>query len=140
MLTEIEWWGGLLFIWLGFCFIMMRNEYSDERTIGVGYLTLHTAYLSVGVLLAMYFYPLDTPLQQHIYLGTLVAATVFNLVFASWPDSELIKAKAAELDENESGIGTTIFGLVLFLTPVLTVFALAVHKCLEFQVLLTYLN
>ena len=140
MLTEIEWWGGLLFIWLGFCFIMMRNEYSDERTIGVGYLTLHTAYLSVGVLLAMYFYPLDTPLQQHIYLGTLVAATVFNLVFASWPDSELIKAKAAELDENESGIGTRIFGLVLFLTPVLTVFALAVHKCLEFQVLLTYLN
>ena len=140
MLTEIEWWGGLLFIWLGFCFIMMRNEFSDEPRFGVGYLSLHAAYLSVGALLAMYFYPLDTPLLQHIYLGTLVAAVVFNLVFAFWPDSELIKAKAAEIDESESGIGTTIFGWVLFLTPDLTVFALAIYKCLEFQVLLTYLN
>jgi len=140
MLTEIEWWGGLLFIWLGFCFIMMRNEFSDEPRFGVGYLTLHTAYLSVGVLLAVYFYPLNTPLQQHIYLGILVAAAVFNLVCAFWPDSESMKAKAAEIDDDESGIGTTIFGLALFLTPVLAVFALAVYKSLEFQVLLTYLN
>lgn len=140
MLTEIEWWGGLLFIWLGFCYVMMLKEFNDEPRAGVGFLSLQGAYLGVGILLAMYFYALDTPLLQNMYLGTLVAAAIFNLAFAFWPDSESMKAKNAETDDDEYGIGTTIFSWVLFWPPILAVFTLAAYKSLEFQVFVDYLN
>lgn len=74
MLTEIEWWGGLVFLWwaLSFWFLLIATKwvkYGFQYGYTVGALILTAATL------ALFFYPLEAQWLKWLYL----LATVFGL-------------------------------------------------------------
>lgn len=72
MLTQIEWWGGVLFV-LGALAYRMVMGVLDASETGISWhrLTMHVFFLAPAVVLAGYFYPLERNGLQYGYLAVL---------------------------------------------------------------------
>lgn len=145
MLTEIEWWGGLLFIWLAFCYITMYEEYKDEPKFEVGFLSTNIAFFTSATVLSLYFYTLDTQLIQHIYLGAIALGILSTVLMFFWPGTESMKYKVAAKqksseDEKEIGKVFEILGAMIFFLPVIASFGLGAYKSREFLDGFPFLN
>ncbi len=77
MLTEIEWWGGLLYLCGALAYWITYKEIGMKWALD--YIGFHLAFLTSAVLLALYFYELNSPLLQKLYVGLTVMALVSML-------------------------------------------------------------
>ena len=81
MLTQIEWWGGLIFV-VGALTYRMVIGALEQQNEGIPWyrLQMHAFYLLPAVVLAGYFYPLERTALQYAYLAVLAASLVMVLV------------------------------------------------------------
>ncbi|RQO81368.1 hypothetical protein [Acidovorax sp. FJL06] len=109
MLTEIEWWGGLIFV-LGAITYKLVMGALDKKDEGIDWYRwqMHAFFLLPAVVLAGYFYPLARTELQYGYLGLLGASLAVVLVMlvqeitGDGPeDAEKKAAQAAKDDKSE---------------------------------------
>ena len=74
MLTEIEWWGGVLFIVGAVVYRMAIGALDKDAGFDANRLLSHVFFLAPAVVLAGYFYPLERPGLRYAYLGVLAVA------------------------------------------------------------------
>jgi hypothetical protein len=81
MLTQIEWWGGLIFVVGALTYRMVMGAL-DTKEEGIPWyrLQMHAFYLLPALLLAGYFYPLESTALQYGYLAVLGGSLVLALV------------------------------------------------------------
>lgn len=127
MLTEIEWWGGLVFIFMAFSFVMLYDGIRDEPKYQVTYLSVIVAYLSSAILLALYFYKLELMALQYAYSATFIIGLIATLIIKFWPETELMKAKE-ESDDDEATVGEVLLGDVIVFSPLIISLVLAGFK------------
>ena len=146
MLTQIEWWGGLIFVVgaLTYRMVMGALEKKDE---GISWyrLQMHAFYLLPALVLAGYFYPLKQLALQYAYLAVLGASLVIvvvMLVQEMTGDSgegdqkdkvdkrgEGGQAKPAEEgDDEEPGWLMSVVGALVLYSPVLVACGLGCAK------------
>ena len=123
MLTEIEWWGGLLFIWIAICYRIAYKEYMAGGKFSPMFLTYNIAFLSTGIVLALYFYALQGSAGL-FYLGTLALAIVSCGMMVFWPAPE---EEQKEVEEELGKAVSMLAGVILFF-PLLTSLALGLVK------------
>lgn len=123
MLTEIEWWGGILFIWFVICYKMVCGE--QEKKLSVDFFAFNFSFISSAAVLALYFYPLETPVLKQIYLILLIIALFSTLLMLFWPESE---QESSDKDDEEIGLFYEILGQSIFFFPVFASFGLGVYK------------
>jgi len=144
MLTQIEWWGGLIFVVgaLTYRMVMGALEPQDE---GIPWyrLQMHAFYLLPAVVLAGYFYPLERAAPQYAYLTVLGASLVMVLVMlaqelmgdASEDETTHAQVPGDEREETtratetgESGGWASVLGAVVLYSPVLVACGLGCAK------------
>ena len=144
MLTQIEWWGGLIFVVgaLTYRMVMGALETEDE---GIPWyrLQMHAFYLLPAVVLAGYFYPLERAALQYAYLTVLGASLVMVLVMlaqelmgdASEDETTHAQGPGDEREETtratetgESGGWASVLGAVVLYSPVLVACGLGCTK------------
>ena len=123
MLTEIEWWGGLLFIWIAICYRIAYKEYMAGGKVSLMFLTFNLAFLSTGIVLALYFYALEGG-SGLFYIGALAIAIVSCGLMVFWPASE---EDAKEAEEELGKVVSALAGIILFF-PLLTSLVLGLVK------------
>ncbi len=74
MWTQIEWWGGLLFVAGAVVYRMAIGALDKDAAFDANRLLSHVFFLAPAVVLAGYFYPLDQPGLRYAYLGVLALA------------------------------------------------------------------
>jgi hypothetical protein len=144
MLTQIEWWGGLIFVVgaLTYRMVIGALEPQDE---GIPWyrLQMHAFYLLPAVVLAGYFYPLERMALQYAYLTVLGASLVMVLVMlaqelmgdASEDETTHAQGPGDEREETtratetgESGGWASVLGAVVLYSPVLVACGLGCAK------------
>jgi hypothetical protein len=143
MLTEIEWWGGLLFIWMGLLYYWLGKAYKEDSMLA--FLVSTIAHISAATVLALFFYTLDTPTIQYVYVGAIVLGIPLSILMFWWPDkdeedSESPDGKESEEDEEEDSKGLEILANLLLYTPIVVTFGLGIYKASEFREILPFLN
>lgn len=130
MLTQIEWWGGLVFVVgaLTYRMVMGALEPQDE---GIPWyrLQMHAFYLLPAVVLAGYFYPLERAALQYAYLAVLGASLVMVLVMLAQElmgDTSEDEAPAAEAEASDGW--ASVLGAVVLYSPVLVACGLGCAK------------
>jgi hypothetical protein len=130
MLTQIEWWGGLIFVVgaLTYRMVMGALETEDE---GIPWyrLQMHAFYLLPAVVLAGYFYPLERMALQYAYLAVLGASLVMVLVMLAQElmgDTSEDEAPAAEAEASDGW--ASVLGAVVLYSPVLVACGLGCAK------------
>lgn len=133
MLTEIEWWGGLLFIWGGLCYWLVAR--GEDGVAGMYAIITHLAFTSAAGLLALYFYPLATPALSYLYLGLLAAGLLGLLGAFFWSgkedddDASSDAAPAAGEDSGEEISGREeLVGQLIFFLPLVIAWLLGAYK------------
>ncbi|MGY4534566.1 hypothetical protein ACVW0Y_003707 [Pseudomonas sp. TE3786] len=137
MLTEIEWWGGVLIIWGALVArYLCRSDHGEGLSL-FRYTALVTFPL-VGLVFALYFYELRQPALRYAFLGLAAAAGVATLVFlvaylrqddsADEEEGEEVDANASEEDDEEPGWAVMSFVHVLFLSPLAVALSLVALK------------
>ena len=144
MLTQIEWWGGVIFV-LGAITYRMIMGALEKPAQGIAWyrLMMHVFFLAPAALLAGYFYPLTQPALQYGYLallGVSLLVVAIMLVQEITGDSgkgedgggDKEKGKggeAAQADEDdEPGWLMSVVGAIVLYSPVLTACGLACTK------------
>ena len=123
MLTEISWWGGLVFLWWAFTYRMVLHGRSPFTSVSI--FATYLVFAAVAVLLALYFYPLTQTWLQYAYMGCLGLAVLAFLVAMFWPET-------SEEEEEESGSsGWTLVGNIVLYGPQVIPALLAASKCWE---------
>ncbi len=135
MLTEIEWWGGLLFIWIAICYRLAYREYLGSGGFSLSFTVFNLAFLCTGFILALYFYRLDGGIIGLAYLGVLVLGIVACGLAVFWPADESGDAAAGggDEDDEEEEIGpvaSALAGVILFF-PLLVSLLLGLFKSVE---------
>jgi hypothetical protein len=110
MLTNIEWWGGLIFV-LGAVTYKLVMGALENKEEGIHWYRwfMHAFFLLPAVVLAGYFYPLPRLELQYGYLGVLAASLALVLVMlvqeitGDGPDEAEKKAAKAETAPDEAG-------------------------------------
>jgi hypothetical protein len=140
MLTQIEWWGGLIFVLgaLTYRMVMGALEKKDE---GIPWyrLQMHAFYLLPAVVLAGYFYPLERVALQYAYLAVLGASLVVVAVMLvqeitgdsgeDAADTNKQPAKQTqEGDDEEPGWLVSVVGAAVLYSPVLVACGLGCSK------------
>lgn len=140
MLTQIEWWGGLIFVLgaLTYRMVMGALEKKDE---GIPWyrLQMHAFYLLPAVVLVGYFYPLERIALQYAYLAVLGASLVVVAVMlvqeitgdASEDAADTNKQRAKQTQEDdgeEPGWLVSVVGATLLYSPVLVACGLGCSK------------
>lgn len=145
MLTQIEWWGGVIFVLGALTYRMVMGAL--ERPVN-GFpwyrLMMHVFFLAPAALLAGYFYPLTQPALQYGYLALLAVSLLVVAVMLvqemtgdSGEDNkeegrshESLKdgAKAETEDHEEPSWLMSVVGAVVLYSPVLTACGLACTK------------
>ncbi len=130
MLTQIEWWGGLIFVVgaLTYRMVMGALETEDE---GIPWyrLQMHAFYLLPAVVLAGYFYPLERTALQYAYLAVLGASLVMVLVMLAQEltgDTSEDEAPPAEAEASDGW--ASVLGAVVLYSPVLVACGLGCTK------------
>lgn len=140
MLTQIEWWGGLIFVLgaLTYRMVMGALEKKDE---GIPWyrLQMHAFYLLPAVVLAGYFYPLERIALQYAYLAVLGASLVVVVVMlvqeitgdagedAADTNKQWAKQTQEGDDEEPDGLMSVVGAVVLY-SPVLVACGLGCFK------------
>ncbi|CAA0096714.1 Uncharacterised protein [BD1-7 clade bacterium] len=88
MLTEIEWWGGLLFIWMAWCFSMLFENNESQTKIDVSSVATMVTFLCAAIVLALYFYPLTDPVMKKSYLAVSALGIFSLIVMFLWPEKD----------------------------------------------------
>lgn len=135
MLTQIEWWGGVIFVLGALAYRLVLGALEKgEGDDGYRWL-MRLFFVLPGVLLAGYFYPLEGTGLQYAYLVVLAVALLAVagvLVQEVTGDAESDKDKAAKAGEGsedeEPGWLMTIVGVAVLYSPVLAACGLACHK------------
>ena len=144
MLTQIEWWGGLIFVVGALTYRMVMGALEDEgKGIPWYRLQMHAFYLLPAVVLAGYFYPLERAALQYAYLTVLGASLVMVLVMlaqelmgdASEDETTHAQGPGDEREETtratetgESGGWASVLGAVVLYSPVLVACTLGCAK------------
>lgn len=144
MLTQIEWWGGVIFVLGALTYRMVLGALEKPADGFPWYrLMMHVFFLAPAVLLAGYFYPLTQPALQFGYLALLAVSLLIVAVMlvqeitgdsgegeAQGRDKEPLKAGAkAEAEDNEEpGWLMSVVGAIVLYSPVLTACGLASYK------------
>ena len=130
MLTQIEWWGGLIFVVgaLTYRMVMGALEPQDE---GIPWyrLQMHAFYLLPAMVLAGYFYPLERTALQYAYLAVLAASLVMVLVMLAQEltgDTSEDEAPPAEAEASDGW--ASVLGAVVLYSPVLVACGLGCAK------------
>ena len=130
MLTQLEWWGGLIFVVGARTYRMVRGalEPQDE---GIPWyrLQMHAFYLLPAVVLAGYFYPLERAALQYAYLTVLGASLVMVLVMLAQElmgDTSEDEAPPAEAEASDGW--ASVLGAVVLYSPVLVACGLGCTK------------
>ena len=111
MLTEIEWWGGLLFIWIAICYRLAYKDYLNAGKLSPMFLVFNMFFVTTGFVLALYFYALESGGVKLIYLGVLAAGLVSAGLAMFWPaDEEEQKA----VEEEIGPVVSALAGVILF--------------------------
>ncbi|MBV7541816.1 hypothetical protein [Acidovorax sp. sic0104] len=151
MLTQIEWWGGLIFV-LGavtYKLVMGALEKKEEGIDWYRWL-MHAFFLMPAVVLAGYFYPLEQTGLQYGYLGVLAASLAVVLamlvqeITGDGPEDAHDKADGVEREgeeekekekepqpseeDEETGWLMTVVGALVLYSPVLVACGLGSHK------------
>ena len=127
MLTEIEWWGGLLFVWGGICYYWFINEFGWKLNIDT--IPTQLVYLTSAFVLALYFYPLENYNFQITYISTEAVLILSMLFFFFWPESETKKAETQKnQDEEEISKGMEKIAVVIFSLPSIVACLLGAYK------------
>ena len=131
MLTEISWWGGLVFLWWAFTYRMVLHGRSPFTSVSI--FATYLVFAAVAVLLALYFYPLPQTWLQYAYMGCLALAVLAFLVAMFWPetDEEEDEEDEDEEEEESGSSGWTLVGNILLYGPQLIPALLAASKCWE---------
>lgn len=145
MLTEIEWWGGLIFV-LGAITHRLVTGALGKKDEGIDWhrWQMHGFFVLPAVVLAGYFYPLAGPGLQYAYLGVLGAALLLVAVMlvqevtgdagegsAETPAEAAdgaAAAGAAQADDESPGWLMTLIGVVVLYSPVLVACGLGCAK------------
>ena len=129
MLTEISWWGGLVFLWWAITYRMVLHGRSPFTSVSI--FATYLVFAAVAVLLALYFYPLTQIWLQYAYMGCLALAVLAFLVAMFWPETDEEDDEDEE-EEEESGywVLTLVSSIVLYGPQVITAL-LAASKCWE---------
>lgn len=126
MLTEISWWGGLLFLWWAVTYRIALHSRSPFTSVSI--FATYLVFAAVAVLLALYFYPLTQTWLQYAYMGCLALAVLAFLVAMFWPETD----EEDEEEEEESGYsGWTLVGNIVLYGPQVIPALLAASKCWE---------
>lgn len=144
MLTQIEWWGGVIFVLGALTYRMVLGALEKPADGFPWYrLMMHVFFLAPAVLLAGYFYPLTQPALQYGYLALLAVSLLIVAVMlvqeitgdsgegeAQGRDKEPLKegAKAEAEDNEEPGWLMSVVGAFVLYSPVLTACGLASYK------------
>ncbi|MFN9471976.1 hypothetical protein [Acidovorax sp.] len=152
MLTQIEWWGGVIFVLGALAYRLVLGALEPGEASGWYRWLMRLFFVLPGALLAGYFYPLERTGLQYAYLAGLALA----LLAVAWvlvqevtgdaePDEDENKGakagregeegegekqkKQGEADEDgEPGWLMSIVGVALLYSPVLAACGLACHK------------
>lgn len=147
MLTQIEWWGGLIFV-LGAITHHLVMGALETRDGGVHWyrLQMHAFFVLPAVVLAGYFYPLERTAVQYGYLGVLAASLVLALATlvqevtgddpqdiagpanAQAKGGEAQQAMGPVAEEEETGVLVTVLGVAMLYSPVLVACGLGCYK------------
>ena len=131
MLTEIEWWGGLLFIWIAICYRLAYREYLGSGGFSLSFTVFNLAFLCTGFILALYFYRLDGGIIGLAYLGVLVLGIVACGLAVFWPADESGDGGDEDDEEEEIGpVASALAGVILFF-PLLVSLLLGLFKSVE---------
>lgn len=135
MLTEIAWWGGLIFIWWALCYWMLIKEW--DTPVDLSYISMHAAFISTAAVLALYFYPLEAMVMKYVYLASLGISIVAILLLFFLPESEAVKqaeadkaeeAKDEEGEEEEAEAGLELLGQIILFAPLFITVLLGLYK------------
>ncbi|RZJ10551.1 MAG: hypothetical protein EON50_15090 [Acidovorax sp.] len=152
MLTNIEWWGGLIFV-LGAVTYKLVMGALEKKEEGINWYRglMHAFFLLPAVVLAGYFYPLARAELQYGYLGVLGASLAVVLVMLvqeitgdspEEAEKKADKAKGAGEeekekppqpadeagDDDEPGWLMTVVGALALYSPVLAACGLGCYK------------
>lgn len=129
MLTQIEWWGGLLIIWMVLAYSAIYKDLMHESKLDLTFLlTTLVHVIAIGVL-AAYFYSLESDTSQLIYIGAIGAGLLITLYLFFAPGSEDQEEIATGEDE-EVGKGYEIAGQMILFLPLLVSLGLGGYKAL----------
>lgn len=138
MLTEIEWWGGLIFV-LGAITHRLVLGALDKKEEGIDWhrWQMHGFFALPAVVLAGYFYPLVGAGWQYAYMGVLGAALLLVAVMlvqevtgdaGDAGEGGAGAADAAAADDESPGWLMTLLGVVVLYSPVLVACGLGCAK------------
>ncbi|KRC19936.1 hypothetical protein [Acidovorax sp. Root219] len=144
MLTQIEWWGGVIFVLGALAYRLVLGALEKGEGYDWYRWLMRLFFVLPGVLLAGYFYPLERLALQYAYLGVLgvaLLAVAGVMVQEVTGDADSDKDKAAKAaregekgqagedsEDEEPGWLLTILGVVVLYSPVLAACGLACHK------------
>ena len=147
MLTQIEWWGGVIFVLGALAYRLVLGALEKGEGYDWYRWLMRLFFVLPGVLLAGYFYPLERLALQYAYLGVLgvaLLAVAGVLVQEVTGDANSDKDKAAKAgregeeerkrqagedsEDEEPGWLMTIVGVAVLYSPVLAACGLACHK------------
>ena len=103
MLTEISWWGGLLFLWFAMSYTFVKNEFNKEESkVSAEKVIFNLTFTCSAIILALYFYPLESILMQQGYLASVTVALMSLILMFTWPDSVKSEEElVAKKEDNE---------------------------------------
>lgn len=144
MLTQIEWWGGVIFVLGALTYRLVMGALEKGEGYDWYRWLMRLFFVLPGVLLAGYFYPLERLALQYAYLAVLAVALLAVagvLVQEATGDADSDKEKAAKAggeggkgqaeedsEDEQPGWLMTIVGVAVLYSPVLAACALACHK------------
>ncbi|WP_298211011.1 hypothetical protein [Acidovorax sp.] len=138
MLTQIEWWGGLIFVLGALTYRLVLGSLEKEEEGFDWYRwQMHAFFLLPAVVLAAYFYPLESRALQYGYLGVLGVSLVLLVVMlvqeitgdgAEDGADKTAKAEKAQEEDENPGLLMTVVGSMVLYSPVLVACALGGYK------------
>jgi hypothetical protein len=139
MLTEIEWWGGLMIIWIVLVNYMLIKAGDWDTTLETTVATI--TFITSMIVIVLYFYPLETETIQYLYVGSIGLGTVTGIIwFLLSANEPSEKKETASTEEEDAGKGLEIAANVILFAPPLMVFGLGIYKASEFSEILPFLS
>ncbi len=140
MLTEIEWWGGLLFIWGAGVYWMVKQESEGKWDLQTS--IYHLLYLCAILVLSLYFYAVESSILQFAYIIAWLMGSILIPVLGFWSSDDdskeindegnrEVSTDSQEDDDEEVGPLYTFLGFLFIFTPFIITFILGGFKSFE---------